>query len=608
MAVSLRVDARPGARRSARWYPALVAGAFVGTGALVLVAALRFGGGAGTPRIAGLPTAGPVTEWGLPLARLAYELCAAACVGTLLAACVLAPAAAPERERCLRAAGWWALGWAFCSLLTYLLTLSSFIPMPVANLLAEPGMLGFGAGLPQTRALLLVVAITFVVATATMAPRLPRWLPLVLAVAGLLPPAYVGHAASAGDHDLAVSGLMVHLAAMATWVGGLGAVLVHFRRSRDLPVVLRRFSAVALCCFAAVAFSGAVSGWVRLGTPSGLWQTPYGLLLLAKVATLAVLGWFGWTHRRRTVGGVADRGVRRTFVRLAAGELVVMAVAMGLAVGLARTPPPAGGDAGGHAHPALEYALAPFSPAALLTEVRLDPLLVLLLALPAAAYLIWTRRVPSWPRARTAAWYAGLALAALVLIGGVSGYARAMVSAQALQHAVLALAVPLLLAAGAPMTPAARAMSRPLGGVSSSPRVLALLATAWPALAFLLYGTDWLTWSLTGYAEHLVTELLFLGVGLATAWVLVGADRPAVPPAWRRGLAAVAGLTYVGVGACLLLGSPVAARWFALARPHDAPDLITDQYLAGAVFLIVPLLTLAPVVRLLGPSRSSERG
>ena len=595
MAVSLRVEARAGVR----WYPALVAGAFAGTGVLVLVAALRFGGGAGAPRIAGLPTAGPVTEWGLPLARLAYEVCAAACVGTLLAACALAPATAPERGRCLRAAGWWALGWAFCSLLTYLLTLSSFIPMPVANLLAEPGMLGFGAGLPQTRALLLVVGITFVVATATMAPRLPRWLPLAFAVAGLLPPAYVGHAASAGDHDLAVSGLMVHLAAMALWVGGLGAVLMHFRRSGDLPVVLRRFSTVALCCFAAVAFSGAVSGWVRLGTPADLWRTPYGLLLLGKIATLAVLGWFGWAHRRRTVARVAERGVRETFVRLAAGELVVMAVALGLAVGLARTPPPAGGDGGGHAHSALEYALAPFSPAALLTEVRLDPLLVLLLAAAAAAYPIWARRVPGRSRARTAAWYAGLALAALVLIGGVSGYARAMVSAQALQHAVLALAVPLLLAAGAPAVPLARATSGPGGGVPLSPRLLALLAAAWPALAFALYGTGWLAWSLTGYAEHLVTELLFLGLGLVTAWVLVAADRPAAPPAGRRGLAAVAGLTYAGVGAYLLLGPPVAARWFALVRPHDAPDLITDQYLAGAVFLIVPLLALAPAVRLL---------
>jgi putative copper resistance protein D len=590
MTVDARFDARAGARLSTRWYAKAYVVALAGVGALVLVGALRFGGGAGVPQIAGLPSAGPVTEWGLPLVRLVYEVCAAACVGTLLAASVLAPAAAPERESCLRAAGWWALAWAFSSLVSYLLTLSSFIPMPVGELLAQPDMLGFGAGLPQTRALLLVVAVTFVVATATMAPRLPRRVPLVIASAGLLPPAYVGRAASAGDHDLAVSGLMVHLAAMAVWVGGLGAVLLHFRRSGDLPVVLRRFSAIALCCFAAVAFSGTVSGWVRLGTPSDLWQSPYGMLLLAKVATLAVLGWFGWTHRRRTVAGVADRSVRRTFVRLAAGELVVMAVAMGLAVGLARTPPPAGGEAGAHAHPALEYALAPFSPAALITEVRLDPLVVLLLAVPAVAYLAGLRRVRGWPRARTIAWYAGLALAGLVLLGGVSGYARAMLSAQVLQHVVLALVVPLLLAAGAPVTLAARndALRKRL-----SPRAAVGLAVAWPAMALLLYGTGWLAWSMTGYAEHLGTELLFLTVGLVTAWALVGPDRPALPPGWRGRLAAVAGLTYAGVGAYLLLASPVAARWFALARPHDAPDLITDQYLAGALLLVIPLLTLA---------------
>ncbi|MFC7107011.1 hypothetical protein ACFQQB_45310 [Nonomuraea rubra] len=154
--------------------------------------------GAGQPEIAGLPTAGPLTDWGLPLARFAHDLCAVACVGTLLAAAVLAPATSPESARCLRAARGWALGWAFATLLSYVLTLSSFIPMPVAGLLAAPDMLAFGTELPQTRALLLVLAVTFVSAAATVLPKVPRWVPLAVAAFGLLPPAYVGHAASAG--------------------------------------------------------------------------------------------------------------------------------------------------------------------------------------------------------------------------------------------------------------------------------------------------------------------------------------------------------------------------------------------------------------------------
>ncbi|WP_327580488.1 bifunctional copper resistance protein CopD/cytochrome c oxidase assembly protein [Nonomuraea sp. NBC_00507] len=580
-----------------RW-KTVYAGFAVGVGVVVLVAVLRFGGGAGAPAIPGLPTAGPLTDWGLPLTRFLHVVCAVACVGTLLAA-VLAPAGSAEPARCLCAAGWWALGWAFTTLLSYVLTLSSFIPMPVAELLATPGRLNIGTLLPQTQALLVVLGVTFVVAAATYARRLPRWIPLAIAVFGLLPPAYVGHAASAADHDLAVSALMAHLVAASLWAGGLGALLVHFRRSDDLPVVLPRFSAIALCCFAAVAFSGLAGAWVRLGAPSDLWRTPYGLLLLAKVATLAVLGWFGWNHRRRTVMGVADRGVRGTFVRLAAGEVGVMAAATGLAVGLSRTPPPAGGEGSGHG--ALGYDLAPFSPGALISEVRPDALIILLLALPAAGYLAGLRRVPAWPSGRTFAWYAGLALAALVLVGGVGGYARAMLSVQALQHVVLAVVVPLLLCAGAPLTLAGRtvtAFTRP-----------AVLMIAYPVPFLLLYTTGWLPWSLAGYAAHLVTGVVFLGLGLAVSWVLVGGDPPPGPFPWAarvRLLAVVAGVHLV-VGVYLLVGPPVAADWFAAAAPSGAPGLLADQRLAGAVYLLVPLLALTPVaVRPAAEARASQ--
>ncbi|MGP3964188.1 cytochrome c oxidase assembly protein [Nonomuraea sp. 3N208] len=582
-----------------RW-KTVYAGFAVGVGVVVLVAVLRFGGGAGAPAIPGLPTAGPLTDWGLPLTRLIHVVCGVACVGTLLAA-LLAPAGSAEPARCLRAAGWWALGWAFTTLLSYVLTLSSFIPMPVAELLATPGRLNIGTLLPQTQALLVTLGVTFVVAAATFARRLPRWIPLAIAVFGMLPPAYVGHAASAADHDLAVSALMAHLVAASLWAGGLGALLIHFRRSADLPVVLPRFSTIALCCFAAVAFSGLAGAWIRLGAPADLWRTPYGLLLLAKVATLAVLGWFGWNHRRRTVMGVADRGVRGTFVRLAAGEVGVMAAAMGLAVGLARTPPPPGGEVAGHGDPVLEYDLAPFSPAALISEVRPDALIILLLALPAAGYLAGLRRVPAWPSGRTFAWYAGLALAALVLVGGVGGYARAMLSVQALQHVVLAVVVPLLLCAGAPLTLAGRtvtAVTRP-----------GVLMIAYPVPFLLLYATGWLPWSLAGYAAHLVTGALFLGLGLAVSWVLADADPLPVPFPWIarvRLLAVVVGVHLV-VGAYLLVEPPVAADWFAAAAPPGAPALLADQRLAGAVYLLVPLLALTPVaVRLAAQARASQ--
>ncbi|MGV9383153.1 cytochrome c oxidase assembly protein [Nonomuraea sp. NPDC003707] len=552
------------AGKSARTY----AGAAVAAGVVVLVVVLRFGG-AIKPELPGLPTAGPFTEWGLPLARFCFDVCAVGCVGTLVAA-LLAPASSPESRSCRRAAGWWALGWALATGLSYVLTLSNLIPLPAGALLASPDLLEFGTSIPQTQALLVVLAATVVVGLTW---RLPSAVRLAVAVFGLLPPAYVGHAASAGDHDVAVSALMSHLVSVSVWVGGLAAVLLHFRRSPDLPAVLPRFSALALCCFAAVAVSGVASAWVRLSAPSDLWQSSYGQLLLAKTAALVLLGLFGWTHRRRTVEGIADRSVRRTFVRLATGEVIVMAAAVGLAIGLSRTPPPPGGG-GGHDQAALEYALAPFTPGALITELRLDPTVLILLMLPAVAYAVAVRRAASWPAGRAIAWYAGLALTALVLLGGVGSYARAMLSVHSVQHTVLTVVAPLLLCLGAPFTVAGRY------------RFLAHPAVYFGAFV-LLYGTPWLSWSLSGYAPHLLTELLFFGLGMLVFGVLAGAD----PETWgdRARLLAAVTLTHLAVGTYLLLAPPVAADWISLVAPSGAPGVLADQRLAGAVAMLLPL-------------------
>ncbi|MET7334727.1 cytochrome c oxidase assembly protein [Nonomuraea sp. NPDC005650] len=565
----------------------IYAGAAVAAGVVVLVVVLRFGG-AIQPELPGLPTAGPLTVWGLPLARFCYDLCALACVGTLTAA-ALAPSDTGESESCLRAAGWWALGWTFAALLSYVLTLSNLIPLPVADLLSAPDLLRFGTALPQTQALLWVPPVATVAAISTRLRTLPAWVRPMIAVFGLLPPAYVGHAASAADHDIAVSALMSHLISVSVWVGGLAAVLVHFRRSEHLPTVLPRFSTLALCCFAAVAVSGVAGAWVRLSTPSDLWQSTYGQLLVAKTAALVTLGLFGWTHRRRTVAGIADRSVRHTFVRLATGEVTVMAAAVGLAVGLSRTPPPPG-SGGGHDHLVLEYPLAPFTPSALVTEVRLDPTVLLLLALPAVAYLVGVRRAASWPIGRTLAWCAGFALMTLVLLAGVGGYARAMLSVQVLQHTVLTALAPLLLCLGAPLTLAAslrpelplpaRRLTRP-----------AFLLAACPLAFLLLYATPWLPRSLSGYAPHLLTQALFFGLSLLIFWVLAGVDpllRP-IPWAVRARLLVVVALTHLALGAFLLLGPPVANDWFSLAAPPGVPDLLADQRLAGAVAMLLPL-------------------
>lgn len=277
---------------------AQVAGAVVATVA-VLFAVLWYGGGRPAALVEGLPSPGLLTEWGLPFVRLVHDICAVATVGLLLTS-VAFTRDEEIRTQARRQVVWWASGWALTALATIALTLSDFLGLPVTEALGAGVLQTFVLYIPQGQAFLLVAMIAIVIAVCAML----RGAELVLlgaAVFAALPPAYVGHSASAADHNLAVSSLMLHIAAAAIWVGGLYGVLTLVRKDRDLVWGVRRFSTVALCAYAAVGASGLINAWVRLGGLTTLFDSRYGLLVLAKVAALALLGWFGWRHRTTTI-------------------------------------------------------------------------------------------------------------------------------------------------------------------------------------------------------------------------------------------------------------------------------------------------------------------
>ncbi|WP_157518116.1 cytochrome c oxidase assembly protein [Herbidospora mongoliensis] len=265
----------------------------------VLFAVLWYGGGRPAALVEGLPSPGLLTEWGLPFVRLLHDICAVATVGLLLTS-VAFTRDEEIRSRARRGVVWWASGWALTALATIALTLSDFLGLPVHEALGAGVLQTFVLYIPQGQAFLLVAMIAIVIAVCAML----RGAELVLlgaAIFAALPPAYVGHSASAADHNLAVSSLMLHIGAAAVWVGGLFGVLTLVRRDRDLVWGVRRFSTVALCAYAAVGASGLINAWVRLGGLTTLLDSRYGLLVLAKVAALAVLGWFGWRHRKVTI-------------------------------------------------------------------------------------------------------------------------------------------------------------------------------------------------------------------------------------------------------------------------------------------------------------------
>ncbi|MFI7014290.1 copper resistance CopC/CopD family protein [Streptomyces sp. NPDC050164] len=97
---------------------------------------------------------------------------------------------------------------------------------------------------------------------------------------------------------------VVHLLAVAGWLGGLGALLVAlYRAPADAPVdasAVRRFSRLAFGSVLALIATGTYQSWRQLGSWSAFTDTRYGQLLLAKIALVAVLVGVAWVSRRWT--------------------------------------------------------------------------------------------------------------------------------------------------------------------------------------------------------------------------------------------------------------------------------------------------------------------
>jgi putative copper resistance protein D len=581
----------------------------------VLVIVMWFGGGWPGPDIPGLPSPGTLTTLGLPAVRVVHDLCAVATVGILLGAVALTGDVERQRE-VTRSAGGWALAWAASAALTQILTLSDLLGLPVGESLKSGFLPTFSMEVPQGQAFLLVTVLALVISVVTMLP-LGAWgraLPLALAIFAVLPPAYVGHSASAADHNIAISSLMLHIAGVTLWVGGLFGLVTRLRGSRDLASAVRRFSALALCCYVAVGFSGLVNAWVRLGAPSEVWQSRYGVLVLAKLVALVALGWFGLRHRRITIAALESepRPGARPFLRLATVEIGVMACTIALAVGLSRTPPPR--DTGTHdQHEILGYSLPQFTPGRLLTEMRLDPILILAVTGLAVAYIVGVRRLArrgeAWPPGRTVAALAGLLVLLYAAVGGVSAYGPAIFSMHALQYALLGTLGPALFALGAPLVPLQEAM--PLARrMTSGPTALRFTH---PLAALVLYAVPYLVLYVTGLFEpaqsslavRLAAEIVVVLAGMWFFCVALGLDP--LPRAIRtviRTRMLMGALAVQAWVALVFLAGPIQGQdWYAILAISWAPDRAADQR-SGAVLgaglaaaAIVALLVIMAVWR-----------
>ncbi|MDA8368565.1 MAG: cytochrome c oxidase assembly protein [Nocardiopsaceae bacterium] len=582
---------------------------------IALIIALVAGGTVTARVIPGLPDAGPLTRWGLPVATVAVDVTAVLTIGLLLLATFLLPSdkgvLGKQALSYVRAASWTGLAWAVAAAAKLVFQLSDLFGLRLSEVVGNQ-LTSYAGSVAQGIGLMVVILLATAVALfgRTTDSATGAFALLAVAFAGLVPPALTGHSASSGNHELAITGLALHVIAVSVWVGGLVAVTFHGLRStgEHAPVAARRFSRIALWAYIGVAIGGTASAISRLYGVLELFTTSYGLIMLVKIVLFAALGFVGWVHRRSTIPRIAEAGGRSLFIRLAGVEIAIMATVMGLSAALSRTapPPPAEGTID-RVTLLLGFPMPPpMSATTLLTLWRPDLFFIMAVVvmggLYAAGVVRLRRRGDTWPWGRSVAWVAGLVCIVAVLLSGFGTYAMLLFSTHMLQHMLLSMLIPILLVLGAPVTLALRAFKPAEQRGDRGPRewLNALLQSRYsrfvthPAVAvplfvlspYALYFTPMFGVLMNDHLGHIFMNIHFLLTGFLFYWIIVGVDpAPRKMPYLLRIvllLAAMGVHAFFGI-TIMMQSAPLAMEYYGQFDVPWNEGLAEDQYMGGGI-------------------------
>lgn len=582
-----------------KFVPLLVLAALIG-----LTLALWFGGGAEAPRFS---DPGAVVRWGLPIAKLALHLSTAVTVAGLVFA-LFALAKGAEQDRALGVVSWASAIWTLAGLTHLVLTYVSAAGVSL-NLGPE-----FGEGiwlfvtqieLGTLYGLNLLGAGVVALLAVAIRSQLGILITTGLAVAAVYPLAETGHAAADTSHSLAVNSMLMHLMGVSVWLGGL-VLLFGFRNASHSRFVelLGRYSTLALISYIAIGVSGVTSALLRITDWTDLFSA-YGLLILLKVGLFAVLGTFGYLHRR----WLLRSGEPSAFWRLTVAELTIMGLTFGVATALGRTAPPV--DDAPLLPPTPAQILSgdplppPLTPMSYLTVWDFDILWLTVCGFAGYFYLSGVRRLrargDSWPISRTAAWLGGIVLLGYVTNGALNAYQEYLFSVHMIGHMILSMFVPILLVLGAPVTLLSRA-AVPRKDGSRGMREWVLWAVHTPyatlishpifaALNFalslvLFYYTPLFRWATEQHLGHQWMLVHFLITGYLFAQALIGVDPTPHHTGYplklmlligTMGFHAFFGLSLMNEQTLLL------ADWFGSMGRTWGEDPLTDQSTGGAI-------------------------
>ncbi|MEU5887646.1 copper resistance protein CopC [Streptomyces sp. NPDC047461] len=236
------------------------------------------------------PVENPATAGLYNIARYLAYLAVALLIGTALFLALCRPADANILPRLLRV-GWWTLAGA---------TVALFVLRAPYEAGTGPAAAFDAAAFERTvtsrPGLVLLARLVLLALTAVFLLRLFRRRRSSYAIGaalalGLALTWAAGEHASAGIQvPVAMASSVLHVLAMAAWLGGLTALVVTLYRAAVVePATVTRFSRLAFVSVTVLVLTGVYQSWRGLGSWGALTDTTYGRLLVAKLTAVVVL-------------------------------------------------------------------------------------------------------------------------------------------------------------------------------------------------------------------------------------------------------------------------------------------------------------------------------
>ena len=423
--------------------------------------------------------------------------------------------------------------WFLSSLVFFVATLADILGGGFTDALDTNTMRSFVSQILLGRYLLAQTLVAFIVGYLIL--RLKRVIPtliiLLISLVAIAAPALESHSASGGSHALATGSMLLHVAGLTLWAGGLFALM--FISAEDRKIAVPRFSVMALWAAIVVVLSGLINAWARLNFREA-WDTTYARVVILKTILTALLLFIGYLHRKNLA--LREEIDWRGLTRLITVEVALMAAvtAVGIWLSLNASPdrfiepeiPPA---------PSISRILWAYDP-----DVFFIGVLVLAVALYIKGVIILKKRGDAWPVGRTIAFALGISAIDFATSGGLGVYAMYSFEYHMIAHMTLGMIAPVGLVLGAPITLALRTLPQGRTPTESGPRAIlvallhsrigVLFTNPIIALAlfdgslFVLYFTDLFGTLMATHAGHLLMSVHFILAGFLFFMIIIGVD------------------------------------------------------------------------------------